>query len=256
LLAGREFSAADMSGKEKLAIVNDVFAREFGGPAELVGRELSAGKSTWRIVGVVKAMDYLVAGAQGSQVFHPSRAPGWPRTAVVVRVVGGVEERTAMIRDAIRGVDPQVPLFDVKSLEQRMADEFARPRFYGTAVMCFAAFSFLLAIFGIYSIVSYSVARARHAMGVRMALGARPGLLRGRLVVDGLVPVVLGVVPGVAGAMWSGRLLESLVEGARLVSAGVCVGEILMLVGVAAAAVWMATRPIGRMDVMEILRVE
>ena len=165
LLAGREFTGADIRGNATLAIVNDVFAREFGQPADLIGRELSAGRNSWRIVGVVKAMDYLMADAQTSQIFHPSRSPGWPRTAVVVRVAGRPADRLAMIRDTIRSVDPQVPVFDVKTLEQRVADEFARPQFYKTAVMCFAAFAFLLAILGIYSMVSYSVARTTRRNG-------------------------------------------------------------------------------------------
>jgi putative ABC transport system permease protein len=256
LLAGREFTEADIRGNAKLAIVNDVFARQFGNPADLIGRELSAGRNSWRIVGVVKAMDYMVADAQTSQVFHPSRSPGWPRTAVIVRLAGRPRERLAMIRDTIRSVDPEVPVFDVKTLEQRMADEFARPHFYKTAVMCFAAFAFLLAIFGIYSIVSYSVARATHAMGVRMALGARPEHLRASLLFKGLLPVAQGIILGMAGALLSGKLLESLVEGAKFVNATACVVEILFIAVVAAAAIWVATRPIARLDVMEIIRTE
>ena len=256
LLAGREFTEADIRGNATLAIVNDVFAREFGQPADLIGRELSAGRNSWRIVGVVKAMDYMVADAQTSQVFHPSRSPGWPRTAVVVRVAGRPGDRIAMIRDTIRSVDPQVPLFDVKTLEQRVANEFARPQFYKTAVMCFAAFAFLLAIFGIYSTVSYSVARTTRAMGVRMALGAKPADLRASLLFNGLLPVAQGVILGVAGALLSGKLLEGLVEGAKLMNAIACIAEILFIAVVAAAATWVATRPIARLDVMEIIRTE
>lgn len=256
LLAGREFTGSDIRGNEKVVVVNDVFAGEFGPPAELIGRELSAGKSSWRIIGVVKAMDYMVAGAGASQVFHPSRSPGWPRTALVVRVAGRPEDHFAAIRDTIRSVDPQVPLFDVRTLEQRMADEFARPRFYKTAVMCFAAFAFLLAIFGLYSIVSYSVARAMRGMGVRLALGARPARLRTGLLLQCLLPVAQGAVLGVAGALLSGRLLQGLVEGAKLLNATAWTAEILFIAVVASAAVWAATRPIARLNVTDILRVE
>ena len=256
LLAGREFTAADIRGNEELAIVNDVFAREFGQPSGLIGRKLSAGKDSWTIVGVVKAIDYMAAGAQSSQVFHPSRSPGWPRTAIVVRVAGQPEDRLATIRDTIRSVDPQIPLFGVKTMEQRMADEFARPQFYKTAVMCYAGFAFLLAMFGIYSIVTYTVARATRAMGVRMALGARPADLRASLLLKSLLPVTEGMILGVAGALLSGKLLESLVEGAKSVNVTACAVEILSVAVVAAAAIWMATRPIARLDVMEILRIE
>ena len=115
---------------------------------------------------------------------------------------------------------------------------------------------FLLAIFGIYSIVSYSVARAAHAMGVRVALGARPEHLRASLLFKGLLPVAQGVILGMAGALLSGKLLEGLVEGAKLMNAIACVAETLFIAVVAAAATWVATRPIARLDVMEILRTE
>jgi predicted permease len=256
LLAGREFTEADIRTNTNVAMVSDALAREFGQPADLIGRELSIGKNSWRIIGVVKGMDYMVADAQTSQVFHPSRSPGWPRTAIVVRVTGRPEDRLAMIRDTIRSVDPQVPLFDVKTLEQRMADEFARPQFYKTAVMCFAAFALLLAILGIYSIISYSVARATHAIGVRMALGARPAGLRVSLLAKGLLPVAQGVILGVAGALLSGRLLGSLVEGAKLVNFTALVAEIFIIAVVAGATIWVATRPVARLEVMEILRAE
>jgi putative ABC transport system permease protein len=118
--------------------------------------------------------------------------------------------------------------------------------------MCFAGFAFLLAIFGLYSIVSYSVARAMRGIGVRMALGAGPARLRGSLLLKGLLPVVLGV----AGAVLSGKLLESLVQGAKLLDATAWAAEILFIGAVASAAIWAATRPIARLDVMEILRIE
>jgi putative ABC transport system permease protein len=256
LLAGREFTEADIRTNTNVAIVSDVFAREFGLPADLIGRELSIAKNSWRIIGVVKGMDYMVADSQASQVFHPSRSPGWPRTAIVVRVTDRPDDHLAMIRDTIRSVDPQVPLFDVKTLEQRMADEFARPQFYKTAVMCFAGLAFLIAILGIYSIISYSVARATHAIGVRMALGARPAGLRVSLLLKGLLPVAQGVILGVAGALLSGRLLESLVEGARSVDATALVAEIFIIAVVAGATIWVATRPVAHLEVMEILRAE
>ena len=82
--------------------------------------------------------------------------------------------------------------------------------------MAFAAFAFLLAILGVYSIVSYSLARATYSMGVRMALGARPASLRARMVVEGFLPVAQGLILGVAGAVLTGRVLETLVEGAKV----------------------------------------
>jgi len=256
VIAGREFTEADMHSTEQIAIVNDVFAREFGQPSDLIGRQVTIGRVSWRIVGVVRAMDYMAEDANTSQIFRPSRSPGWPRTAIVVKVAGRAEDHLAMVRATIQSVDPRVPLFSVETMQQRMDDEFARPRFYRTAVMSFAAFALLLAIIGIYGIVSYAVARRSHEMGVRMALGATPATLRASLLGEGLIPIVSGAIPGIAGAVLSGKLLENLVAGAKSVDAAAYAAAILFIALIAAAGIWAATRPITRLDVMEILQAE
>ena len=257
ILAGREFTAADLRSSAETAVVNDGFARQFGQPGELLGRHVDIGNSQWTIVGVVKRMDYLADGANGSQIFRLSRSPGgWPGSTFVVKVAGRAEDRLAVVRDTIRSVDPQVPVFGVKTLDQRMAENFARPQFYKTAITCFAAFALLLAIIGIYGIVSYSVARRTHEMGVRMALGATPESLRAVLLRQGLLPIVAGAIPGIALAILSGRLLESLVEGARSVEPAAYAGSLMFIAAIAAAGIWIATRPIARLDITEILRTD
>jgi putative ABC transport system permease protein len=161
-----------------------------------------------------------------------------------------------MIRDTIQSADPQVPVFGVKTMEQRLDDALARPQFYRTAVLCFAAFALLLAVIGIYGIVSYTVSRRSHEMGVRMALGTTPARLRATLLRQSLLTIAAGAVPGVAGAILSGRLLASLVEGAKAVNATAYAASALFIAGIAAIGVWMATRPIARLDIVEILRTE
>jgi predicted permease len=254
ILAGREFTPADLQGTAEPVIVNDVFAREFGTPAELLGRQVNGSRA---IVGVVKRMDYLAEGANASQVFVLSRAPGsWPGAAIVVKVAGRPEDHMTMIRDAIQSVDRQVPVGELKTMEQRMDDEFARPQFYKTAVTCFAAFALLLAILGIFDVVSYTVARRTHEMGVRMALGATPEKLRAHLLGQGLIPIVAGAIPGIACAIFSGRLLTSLVEGARSVDAPWYAAATCFIAAIAAIGIWIATRPIARLDVADVLRTQ
>jgi putative ABC transport system permease protein len=256
IVAGREFTEADMQSDALVAIVNHVFAREFGQPADLLGRQLSNGDTARKIVGVVRGMDYMTDGANSSQVFTLSRSPGWPGSTFVVKVTGRAEDHLAIVRDTIRSVDPQAPVFGVKTMDRRMAENFARPQFYRTAVTFFAAFALLLAIIGIYGIVSYTVARRTHEMGVRMALGATPENLRVVLLRQGLLPIVAGAIPGIALAILSGRLLESLVEGARSVEPAAYAGAVLFIAAIAAAGIWIATHPIAKLDITEILRTD
>jgi putative ABC transport system permease protein len=207
-------------------------------------------------VGVAAGMDYMTEGANSSQIFILSRSPGWPGSTFVIKVSGRAEDRLAMIRDAIQSVDPQVPAFGVETMDQRLAENLARPEFYRTAVLSFAAFALLLAIIGIYGIVSYTVARRTHEMGVRMALGATPAKLRAALLRQGLIPIAAGAVPGIAAAVLGGRLLASLVEGAKSIDPAAYAGAVLAIAWIAAIGIWVATRPIARLDVVEILRTE
>jgi predicted permease len=217
IVAGREFTAEEVEGNAKVAMVNERFAAEFGSAADALGHQVLR---ELKIIGVVKGMDYRnvkndPADANPNEIFVPSTTPGGFFSTFVARVDGRAEDRLAMVRDAIQSVDPQVPVFGGKTMEQRLEDLFARLRFYRTAVSCFAAFALLLAMMGIYGVVSCAVAQRTREMGVRMALGTTSRVLRLGLLRQGLLTIGAGAVAGVAGAVLSGRFLESLIEGGK-----------------------------------------
>ncbi len=254
ILYGREFTEREVQADAKMVVVNERFAREFGVPADAVGREMSAGSSRWKIIGVVQRMDYMVDGANSLQVFVPAHSPVF--STFVARVDGNAEDRLAMVRDAIHSVDPQIAVFDAKTMERRLDDALARPHFYSTAILSFAAFALLLAVIGIYGIVAYTVGQRTHEMGIRMALGTTPVRLRAIVLWQGLITVAASAVPGVAGAILVGRFLESLVEGAKSVDAAICAASVLFIALIAAAGIWAASRPVAKLDIMDILRTE
>ncbi len=256
ILYGREFTDAEVRSKAKVAVVNERFAREFGDPAEALGRQLTQGNNSRKIVGVVKGMDYMVDGANPTQVFVPADSPGGFFSTFVARVNGRAEDHLGMVRDAIRSVDTQVPVFGVKTMAQRLADALTRPKFYSTAVLIFAGFALLLAVIGIYGIVSYAVVQRTREMGVRLALGTTPVRLRGILLRQGLLTVAAGAIPGVAGAMLSGRFLESLINGAKSVDLATSALSVLFIALIASTSIWAATRRIAGLDITTILRAE
>jgi putative ABC transport system permease protein len=198
ILYGREFTEAEVRSGAKVAVVNERFAAGFGAPRDAVGHQLTIGSETpWKIVGVVKGMEYETdpTTAGGNQVFIPSETPGSFSSTFVARVDGRADDRLSAIRDAIQSVDPQVPVFGGKTMEQRLDEVFARPRFYRTAIWIFAGFALLLAVIGVYGIVSYAVVQRTQEMGVRMALGTTPVRLRGMLLRQGLLMVTAGAIP-------------------------------------------------------------
>jgi putative ABC transport system permease protein len=254
ILFGREFNDAEVRADSPVAVVNELFAREFGNPADAVNRQLRLGTQPPRtIIGVVKGMDYM-ADSNPTQIFFPAHEPGGFFSTIVARVNGRAEDYLPAIRDVVKSVDPQVPVFGVKTMDQRLDQSLARPKFYSTAVLFFAAFALLLAGIGIYGVVSYAVTQRMHELGVRMALGSTAGRLRSAVLGQSLIAVAAGGVPGVACALLSGRFLESLIVGATSVSVATCSVSVVFIAVIAATAVWTATRPIASFDIMETLR--
>jgi putative ABC transport system permease protein len=153
-------------------------------------------------------------------------------------------------------VDPYVPVFGVKTMEQRLADFFIRPRAYRTAVWMFAGFAVLLALIGIYGIVSHSVAERTQEMGLRMALGATPARARGMLLTQSLLVIAVGAVLGVVGASAVGRSLGSLIPEAMPVGLATSMALAITLSAAAAITIWSATRRIAELDIVRLLRAE
>jgi putative ABC transport system permease protein len=259
ILYGREFTSDEVRSGARVAVVNERFAEAFGKAEDAVGHQLTIGHASPRkIIGIVKGMDYETDPtlANGNQVFIPSGTPGSFFSTFVARVDGRAEERVAQVRDVIQSVDPQVPLFGAKTMAQRLDEAFAGPRFYRTAIWFFAGFALLLAVIGIYGIVSYAVVQRTHEMGVRLALGTTPIRLRSLILRQGVLMVVAGAIPGIAGAQLTGRFLGSVIAGAKPVGLAMSGGLILFLALIASASIWSATRRIARFDITEILRSE
>jgi ABC-type antimicrobial peptide transport system permease subunit len=141
-------------------------------------------------------------------------------------------------------------------MEQRLADFFIRPRAYRTAVWMFAGFAVLLALIGIYGIVSHSVAERTQEMGLRMALGATPAQIRGMLLTQSLLVVALGAVLGVVGASAVGRSLGTLIPEAMPVGLVTSMSLSISLSAAAAFTIWSATRRIPGLDIMRLLQAE
>jgi predicted permease len=258
ILYGREFTNAEVHSGARVAVVNQRFAAGFGAPQDAIGHQLTNDSDRWTIVGVVKGMEYETdpTTAHGNEVFIPSTNPGSFFSTFVVRVDGRAEDRVAEIRDVIQSVDPQVPVFGAKTMEQRLDDVFASPEFYRTAVWFLAGFALLLAVIGIYSIVSYAVAERTQEMGIRLALGTTPVRLRGMLLRQGLLMIVASAIPGIAGAQLSGRFLETLIDGAKPIGLGMSASLILLLGLVASISIWSGSRRIASFDITAILRSE
>jgi len=261
ILYGREFTDAEVRSNAKVVIVNETFARLWLPPADAVGHMVTGPDGTVRrIIGVVRNLDFMgqyisdVFDVDPPEMFIPAHNPGGFDSTFVTKVEGRPEDHVAAVRAAVESVDRGVPVYGVKTMQQRMDQVFARPRFYRTALVFFASFALLLALMGVYAVVSYAVTQRRHEMGVRLALGTTPMHLRTKFVRQGLATVVLGTLAGIACAASAGKLLGSLIEGAKAFDVATYALVAISICLVAASSIWVGTRRIARMDVLEVLR--
>ena len=263
VLYGREFTDAEVRSDAKVVIVNEKFARLWLRPRDAVGHMVTGPDGTARkIIGVVRNLDFMgqyisdVFDLDPPETFIPAHNPGGLDSTFVAKVEGRPEDHVAAVRAAVQSVDRGVPVYGVQTMQERMNQALARPKFYRTALVFFASFALLLVLIGIYAVVSYAVLRRTHEMGVRLSLGTTPTRLRARFVRQGLATVVLGTLGGIACAASAGKLLGSLIEGAKALDVATYVVAAISICLVAACSIWVATRRISRMDVAEILRAE
>ena len=260
VVEGREFTPADLQRSEPVAVVNEAFARELGVPSGLAGRRVFSfwGKKQFTVVGVVRTESFAGPTRPGWPRFYfPLDGQSWPSSITfVARTQGPPEPYLAICRDAVRRVDPQVPVYDVKTLTQRLDDLLAGPRFHTVATLFFTALAMLLAVVGVYGVAAYSIAQRTHEIGVRIALGAVPGEVRLMLLRQSLLPVTAGMIAGIAAALWLGRFIRHLVENAQPAGPWMCGAAALALLATSAAAVWTATRRVTQVDPMSALKAE
>jgi putative ABC transport system permease protein len=260
ILYGREFNDAEVRSGAKVAVVNERFAAAFGEPSQAIGRRLTtAGGSSWQIVGVVKGMDYETDPTiiNPFQVFIPPTHPGiFPPATFVARVDAPVESHLSAIRDTIRSVDADVPVFGGETMQQRLNDLFAHPRFYRFIIWTFAGFALLLIVAGTYGLLAYTVARRTSEIGIRMALGATRSNVGHMVLGEAFLTVCVGIIGGAPIIFWIKRLAGSLMGSAPGSLAAPIAFGALAILAVALLAAYIPARCAMRVDPVVALRYE
>ncbi len=261
LLTGRAFDDRDGDAKRpKVAIVNETFARRYWPVAEVVGKRIRYpwAKDDWQtVIGVAKdERHYGLDEEVRPEVFVPFRQ--MPRGSMAVVLRGFVDPRglTGPVRELLQRMDPDVPMFQIATMTETLDRSLWARRAYSWLFGVFAAIALLLAVAGIFGVVSYAVSQRTREIGIRMALGARPEQVQRQVLSQGMVLVASGVVCGLAGTFWATNLLRSLLFGVNardpLTYAAVAVGVVL----VAMLANLLPARRAASVDPMEALRSE
>jgi predicted permease len=252
--AGRDFAAGDRS--HPVAIVSESLARKLWPRTQALGRRLMDAGQPHEVVGVVAdARSTSLESAPADMLYIPLWQRPQLSSSIVVRTAMDPRSLAAPLREIVASADRDVVPVE-HTLVQLMAASVARRRFQTMLVFLFAAAALALAAFGTYGVVSYTVARRRAELGIRMALGAARADVLGLVLRQGMTPVVAGLAGGALAALWIGQTVASLLfeVSPRDPLAFFVSAAVLLLVS--AAACWVPARRATEVNPMEALRAD
>jgi len=261
LVAGRGFVSDDDLDRRRVVVVSEALARSrFGSSAAAVGRPLKLfpadPDAPWRtIVGVASDVRYRELTAVRPDVYIPLEQSESGRiNHFAVRTTASPRALLATVRQEVASLDPQQAISSVATLDELLATNQARPRFNAVLLNGLSAVALLLAVVGIYGVVAGSVLERTGELGVRMALGARPVDIVRLVLAEGMRPVLIGLVLGLAAALALGRFIASLVFGVSTADAATFMAVAVALIAVALLSCWIPARHATQLDPVLALR--
>jgi putative ABC transport system permease protein len=264
LLRGRAFTDADTSpangsaGDPSVIIVSQETARKFWGDGDPVGRVIRrvADSKPLTVVGVVGDVRSRVLNVEQPTLYYPSATRVWPLMDVVVRTEGAPESVLSAVRQNVRGLDPELPLATVRTMDEWVSSTAAQPRVNAVLLAVFAGTALLIAAIGIYGVLAYSVNQRMREIGLRMALGAPRGRVVRLVIREGMTVGLIGIGAGLVGAVALSQTLASLVFAVPVRDPATFGVVALVLAVVALAACSVPARRASRVDPMVALREE
>ncbi len=259
LLQGRDFDGSDHSTTPLVAIIDEPLARRYWPAGDAIGKRIqTTGDREWlTIIGIVGGIKHIsLTEEKRPHLYMPITQYARPRAAFVVRTDGPPNAAIPTFRAAIKQVDAEMPLYMVRSMTEIIGQTLSTQRLTNILLTAFALLALTLAAVGIYSTMSVYVGSRTKEFGIRLALGAQPGVLRRAVIRQGLMLTSIGVVVGVVGALLLTRTIRSLLFEVSATDPLVFTAVPVLLVAVSIVACYIPARRATKVDPLETLRYE
>ena len=262
LMKGRRFTEGDDEAAPDVVIINQALARRYFPDEDPISRRIRFGRpgsqGMWlEIVGIIGDVRHwdLISAPQ-AEAYVPLQQSPQRNMTVVLRAATDPTGLATAVRSEIQSVDPNQPVFNIKTMEEILARSLLPQTFPMALMAIFAGLALLLAAVGIYGVISYSISRRTHEIGIRMALGAQPRDIFKLVVGQGMVLTLAGVGVGLAASFALTRFLQSLLFGVSATDPATFAGVALLLAAVALLACYLPARRATKVDPMVALRYE
>ena len=267
VIKGRSFDETDVRDGRPVAIVDEVMVKKYWPGQDPIGKRVgygqdSLGNPRWfDVVGVVgHVMQNSPRDDEHTQLYRPLAQAIQNQIGFAVKTRGDPGAMVQPVRRLVLSLDPIQPIFSAEPMTAKVSGSSSQPRFLSLLLSLFAAVAATLAAIGIYGVMSYTVARQTHEIGIRMALGAEVTNVRRLVLNRGLLLAGLGIAVGIGGALVLGRLMATqlfaILFQTRALDAAVFAAVTAGLVAIALAATWIPARRATRVDPMIALRTE
>jgi macrolide transport system ATP-binding/permease protein len=259
LREGREFLRSDTKDSPLVVVINETMARRYWPNRKALGGHIRFGR-TAEVIGIAADARYSsLSEPPTPQLYFPLAQNNVSTVSLLVRVSGDPARTLNGIRDAIRTLDPNLPLYNVRTLTEHMQTAVFAQRMAADLLGALGILALLLAAIGLYGVIAYAVSQRTQEMGIRLALGASPGALLAMIVGHGMRLTIVGLVIGLSlalAAFGSIGAVRTLLPGISPLDPMTFVAVPLILAVIAALAAWIPARRAGRVDPLTALRYE
>ena len=259
LLRGRPFAESDVAETQRVVIINQTIAKRYFAGQDAVGKHLANSRDMipMEIVGVVGDVKFSALNQpETEEMYVPHAQDAWASMNLVVRSTSDEQPLAAAVRKELQSLDADLPVSRTSHMEAIVSSSVAQPRLTSECAGAFAALAVVLALVGIYGVMSYTVARRVPELGLRLALGASPRDVLALVFGQGLRLVLAGVVLGLMGSFALTRLLSSLLFNTSTEDPATFGAVAVLLTAVAALACYLPARRATSVDPMVALRYE